>query len=76
MPMPGDVSETSDRPLYDDALDANNPQNFDKFNNPNNYRAQNTAYGYHRVSREYPRGDRGGISGRQTTSKSGETGKQ
>ena len=32
MPMPGDVSETSDRPLYDDALDANNPQNFDKFN--------------------------------------------
>ena len=50
-------------------------ENFDRFNNPNNYRAQNTAYGYHRVSREYPRGDRG-ISGRQTTSKSGETGKQ
>lgn len=34
-------------------------ENFDRFNNPNNYRAQNIAYGYHRVSREYPRGGRG-----------------
>lgn len=34
-------------------------ENFDRFNNPNNYRAQNIAYGYHRVSREYPRGDQG-----------------
>lgn len=31
MPMPGDESETADAPLYDDALDANNPDNFDKF---------------------------------------------
>ena len=39
-------------------------ENFNRFNNPNNYRAQNIAYGYHRVSREYPRGGRGDI--RQT----------
>ena len=33
-------------------------ENFDRFNNPNNYRGQNIAYGYHCVNREYPRGDR------------------
>lgn len=31
MPMPDDKSET-DRPIYDDSLDANNPDNFNKFN--------------------------------------------
>ena len=32
MPMPNDKSD-SDKPLYDDSLDANNPDNFNKFNN-------------------------------------------
>ena len=32
MPMPNDKSD-SDKPLYDDRLDANNPDNFNKFNN-------------------------------------------
>ena len=30
MPMPNDKSE--DKPIYDDSLDANNPDNFNKFN--------------------------------------------
>lgn len=30
-------------------------KNFEKFNNSNNYHAQNTSYGYHRIKREYPR---------------------
>ena len=29
VPLMGDVSD--DRPLYDDSLDANNPDNFNKF---------------------------------------------
>ena len=31
MPMPNDETE-DDQPLYDDSLDANNPDNFNKFN--------------------------------------------
>ena len=31
MPMPNDKSE-KDAPIYDDSLDANNPDNFNKFN--------------------------------------------
>jgi hypothetical protein len=31
MPMPNDETE-DDAPLYDDSLDANNPDNFNKFN--------------------------------------------
>lgn len=31
MPMPNDETE-DDSPLYDDSLDANNPDNFNKFN--------------------------------------------
>lgn len=31
MPMPNDKSE-KDQPLYDDRLDANNPENYHKFN--------------------------------------------
>ena len=31
MPMPNDETE-NDQPLYDDSLDANNPDNFNKFN--------------------------------------------
>lgn len=30
MPMPNDKSD-EDKPLYDDRLDANNPDNFNKF---------------------------------------------
>lgn len=29
--MPGDKSERDDAPLYDDAKDANNPNNFEDF---------------------------------------------
>jgi len=29
--MPGDTDEKSDKPLYDDTLDANNPANFEDF---------------------------------------------
>lgn len=32
VPLAGDVSDGGDRPLYDDRLDANNPDNFNKFN--------------------------------------------
>ncbi|MCM1217648.1 MAG: hypothetical protein NC548_24415 [Lachnospiraceae bacterium] len=31
VPMPGDEADSADRPLYDDAFDANNPDNFGKF---------------------------------------------
>lgn len=31
VPMPDDVSNDKDKPLYDDAFDANNPDNFSKF---------------------------------------------
>ena len=31
MPMPNDETE-DDQPLFDDSLDANNPDNFNKFN--------------------------------------------
>lgn len=31
MPMPGDEDD-DERPLFDESLDANNPDNFDKFN--------------------------------------------
>ena len=31
--MPGDTEEKSDAPLYDDSLDANNPANFEDFEN-------------------------------------------
>jgi hypothetical protein len=31
VPMPGDTEEKSDAPLYDDSLDANNPANFEDF---------------------------------------------
>ena len=30
-------------------------ENFEKFNNPDNYRAQSTSYAYHEIQREYPR---------------------
>ncbi len=30
-------------------------ENFEKFNNANNYHAQNTSYGYHRIEKDYPR---------------------
>lgn len=33
MPMPGDVAEDSDKPLYDETKDANNPDNFEDFDN-------------------------------------------
>lgn len=32
MPMPGDGDDDEDNPQYDDSLDANNPNNFSKFN--------------------------------------------
>lgn len=31
VPMPGDVEDKSDAPLYDDTKDANNPDNFEDF---------------------------------------------
>lgn len=32
MPMPNDETEDDSKPLFDDSLDANDPNNFDKFN--------------------------------------------
>lgn len=31
VPLMGDESEKDDKPLYDDTLDANNPDNYNKF---------------------------------------------
>lgn len=31
VPMPGDKDEDADKPLYDDSKDANNPDNFNDF---------------------------------------------
>lgn len=30
--MPGDKDDSEDRPLYDESKDANNPENYNKFN--------------------------------------------
>lgn len=32
MPMPNDETEDENQPLFDESLDANNPDNFNKFN--------------------------------------------
>lgn len=32
VPMPGDVSDKADAPLYDGSKDANDPKNFEAFN--------------------------------------------
>lgn len=32
MPMPNDETENENQPLFDESLDANNPDNFNKFN--------------------------------------------
>ena len=32
MPMPNDETEDEYKPLFDESLDANNPDNFNKFN--------------------------------------------
>ena len=32
MPMPNDETEDENKPLFDESLEANNPDNFNKFN--------------------------------------------